>query len=487
MTPFSQPIKTIHLPITIGRPPAMEEYTLQLKPPSVASLASSLNRLLRCTNPASRNRNVFTRWLNQHWASPLPTKDFTQQLPIETLEHITHCWLIQAFAHHQTAVPTPIANPWLSQYFLSEELDQANPLAWLRADLTCLKEHRHPDLHPSHYTIEHVTSSDRNILCSILTHHGFLTEHLDVLANALTHPPKKPPTPTELSNAYLHDRTLSQPFPWALCFNALLDQTELQPSHWRNRYPHLNYGLQVYQTFCQHHGLFGNTPEESTLRTSIHTQWKATETFQAVRPIHHWVLVEGVTETMILPQFAHMMGVHSAAYGVHWAETGGKKPMLTKLHDIQQYYDGPITLILDADAEEARSEFEALLNPTKDALYFLPEGTLEDTYPDHILLKTINTHYHPVRPLTDEDLAELREEIQADGKELTQIRLLKRLFNTYELETNADKPTQGFDKVAFARNIAACTQRAEDIPHSLQTIIIERLRPLTQQVKPTQP
>lgn len=471
---MTAPSNNHHDSMTISLPrqttAGQEVVTVSLKPPSIVSLASALNRLLRCTHPAHRNRQVFTRWLNQHWASPPPEKNFLDTLSITTLEKLTQQWLRQSFSKNDEE--TSRLNTQLHQHFFNEDLSTTQWVAWATDDLLQLKSHRHPDHHPAHYHWpQNISDTSHTHLAKILSDHGYQP---NLLKNNNDSPKQ---TAKQLAHCYLHTRIMQHVFPWANCFRALLQHTE-QATHnsnpsqpessaqaqaqWQSHYPHLRHGLDVYKTFI-------NTTRTHSLAHSPSLE------LTAIRPVNHWLFVEGITENILLPTWAQQLNVPFHQSGAAIIEAGGKKPMLNKIKALKSYFSGRITILLDKDAEPDRLEFESLLD-ANDTLHILEEGTIEDTYSDSLLLKVINTHYHPVITLTQSDLDQLKETQQETQLKPHQtnnnIQRLKTLFLDYELESNASKPTQGFDKVSFARHVLEVTaQHPELIPNSIQDLI----------------
>lgn len=451
---------TIIIDLPWQTPSGTEVVTLALKPPSTVSLASALNRLLRCTHPAHRNREVFSRWLNQHWASPPPEKHFLDLLPITALSELTHQWLGKSL--HQRPQDTPI-NQRLHQHFFDEDCQCTNLSSWAAADLAQLQLHRHPDHHPEHYRWPCLTHTDVvsnhaiQILSRVLADHGYDASTLTQTCQ---------PNSQQLAKQYLAIRLLQKPFPWATCFNALLQQANpVQPTHWQTHYPHLRHGLQVYHQIgpATHHFPPGTSPN-----------------LTAIRPVKHWVFVEGITETTLLPAWAQYLGLNLANAQVAFIETGGKKPMLNKINELKTYFSGQVSLLLDSDASPDRPEFEAILDPS-DNIHILTEGTIEDTYGDTLIVEVINTCYHPVVAIQPTDIAMLRTQLSdRTTKPVDNIYLLKTLFNEYELESNASKPTQGFDKVSFARHVLDITaQHPQWIPQSIAQWMRQRFTEAT--------
>ncbi len=191
----------------------------------------------------------------------------------------------------------------------------------------------------------------------------------------------------------------------------------------------------LWQTVGSHGG-------ENLAKVASHSQhlWES-------RPRYGMVVVEGMSETHVLPPAAKALGLTLAADGIDVVAAGGKSPMVGLVGALKSAgYLSPMAVLLDADGAAEAHTMAPVLGAA-DTLLCLPGGALEDTYSDDLLLAVINRYFNPVSPLTQADITLARSR----GSGSDNLALLTDLFRYYELDP-PDKPGP-FDKVTFAQTV----------------------------------
>ncbi len=104
-------------------------------------------------------------------------------------------------------------------------------------------------------------------------------------------------------------------------------------------------------------------------------------------------LVEGITEEKIFPAFAQNEGFNFENYGIKLKAAGGKTQILKYYTDIRNLLKIPIFILLDADGTDILEDLNKILK-SKDMVYLISKGEIEDILPHELILKTINNYYY---------------------------------------------------------------------------------------------
>lgn len=89
-----------------------------------------------------------------------------------------------------------------------------------------------------------------------------------------------------------------------------------------------------------------------------------------MRPVRKLILVEGVTETLVLPAFARALGLSLSGAGAFMMAAGGKKPLARLYEEYAPITAGPIAALLDNDARDGAQALQNALRP-QDTLIIL--------------------------------------------------------------------------------------------------------------------
>jgi hypothetical protein len=177
--------------------------------------------------------------------------------------------------------------------------------------------------------------------------------------------------------------------------------------------------------------------------------------------IHTLVLVEGMTEEVLLPALLNIAG---ASNGIRVQSCGGKTAMLSHYQRIRPWFSGRIRLVLDADATDIDTPLQKSLHP-QDALYLIPQGAIEDCYELPLFLNAINQVRQGFSPLGAEDFQDWCATQKVSKRSRSQV--YHRFWVAHGLE--------GFDKTFLAHRIADALKRdsqaLEKLPKGLLALL----------------
>jgi hypothetical protein len=112
--------------------------------------------------------------------------------------------------------------------------------------------------------------------------------------------------------------------------------------------------------------------------------WESLQT--GFHPVHTIVLVEGMTEEVLLPA---LLKGRVNTEGIQVQGCGGKTAMLSHYQRMRPWFKGRFRLVLDADAQDVIAPLEKQLQ-SSDTYYLIPEGSIEDCYELPLFIKAIN-------------------------------------------------------------------------------------------------
>ncbi len=166
------------------------------------------------------------------------------------------------------------------------------------------------------------------------------------------------------------------------------------------------------------------------------------------------LLVEGATETILMPHFARLLGRDFDRLAVLIVGTGGANQTSRKYLLLRDVTNLPIYAVLDADATEQVEVISDMLRES-DRLHVWQAGDIEDTFAVHVFLPQIN-HYVAGRggePLIASELP--------PGERRTV--MLDRAFRKRGLGD--------FDKIGFARSIVDRLTDPGEVPRDATAVI----------------
>lgn len=105
-------------------------------------------------------------------------------------------------------------------------------------------------------------------------------------------------------------------------------------------------------------------------------------------PVKKLVICEGLTEEILLPEFAKLLGYDFDCNGVYVISAGGKNQVVKLFYKMADLLNIPVFVLLDNDALENSHEIESKLRPI-DKIYLLKSGEFEDILPVDLVEKTL--------------------------------------------------------------------------------------------------
>lgn len=394
---------------------------LPYRTPTVDSVAILANRWLKFRFSPTHQRHELEQWLARHtlgrrrvaataaqpmalanlkqqavglWNAALAPESFTPLSSVvspqsvsnddtETKDYRQDARLTTTEAPRADSSLVPYWDAMFELTWLAQELQQTDRAVWLTALLDDLQQTGNAaSLSPLHqaryqYPLPFLQWE------ALLTQAGYDTTWLQDCQNS----PEKLLDVAVLATLALQPR----PFPWS----GLLQQvTQTRQSGqlalpWENL-PYLQYAAQLLQAL-QQQGPLPNPPGGRSpsfpylwdqVQQRVNVQLPQTLTQPAiVRPVRLLVLVEGMSETILLPALAEHMQFPLRENGVRLRQVGGKHRVQEAYNHWASWLRSPILLLLDADARSSTEDWLAMRLREQDAVFYWPNGELEDEYP----------------------------------------------------------------------------------------------------------
>lgn len=105
-------------------------------------------------------------------------------------------------------------------------------------------------------------------------------------------------------------------------------------------------------------------------------------------PIEKIILAEGITEEILLPEFARLCGYDFDKNGVYVISAGGKNQVVKYFYKLVQNCKLPIFILLDKDAVSNYEEIKPKLREI-DRVHILKSGEFEDILPESLIERTL--------------------------------------------------------------------------------------------------
>jgi hypothetical protein len=171
-------------------------------------------------------------------------------------------------------------------------------------------------------------------------------------------------------------------------------------------------------------------------------------------PIEQVILVEGITEEILLPKFSQYLGFDFYAEGIQVIAAGGKNQVVKMYYQLARELKIPIFVLLDNDAEDNIEQIKPRLRYV-DKIHLLSCGEFEDLLPKTLIIKTVNSHFENFLSITEADL----------DNNLSNAKSLEELFKT--------KGLHEFKKAEFAKLVRDMINSDNDISLEIRNIIEE--------------
>lgn len=171
-------------------------------------------------------------------------------------------------------------------------------------------------------------------------------------------------------------------------------------------------------------------------------------------PIEKVLLVEGITEEILLPAFSKFLGFDFYSKGIQIIPAGGKNQVVKMYYQMLEEVKLPIFVLLDRDAEENIRQIKPKLREI-DKIHLVSCGEFEDLLPKSLILKTINRHLQNFNSVSIEDF----------DNEISSVKNLENIFKT--------KGLHEFKKAEFAKLVRDYIYEDTDISAEIAEIVKE--------------
>ncbi len=171
-------------------------------------------------------------------------------------------------------------------------------------------------------------------------------------------------------------------------------------------------------------------------------------------PLEKVILVEGITEEILLPVFSRFLKHDFYAEGIQIIAAGGKNQVVKMYYKLSQEVKLPIFVLLDKDAEDNIRQIEPRLRE-HDRIHLVSCGEFEDLLPKSLIVKTVNSHFENFLSITEDDLQE----------DIPTAKILENIFKT--------KGLHEFKKAEFAKLVRDKITQTSDISSEIREIIQE--------------
>ena len=181
----------------------------------------------------------------------------------------------------------------------------------------------------------------------------------------------------------------------------------------------------------------------------------AREKYQLKFPIREVVLVEGITEEILLPAFSKFLGFDFYEKGIHIIPAGGKNQVVKLYYELAEELKIPIFVLLDRDAEENIKQITPKLRK-QDRIHLVSRGEFEDMLPKNLIVKTVNSHFKNFLEINIEEII---------NNEYSTVEVLEELFK--------QKGLHEFKKAEFAKLVKDNIFEKDDVSEEIIKIIKE--------------
>ncbi len=171
-------------------------------------------------------------------------------------------------------------------------------------------------------------------------------------------------------------------------------------------------------------------------------------------PVEKIILCEGITEEILLPAFADILGFNFDKHGIHVISAGGKNQSVRWYLENKDLYKVPILMLLDADAEKIKRNI-ADMKKSKDRIYVIKNGEFEDIIHKRVLYNAINVICANVSSV---EMSELT-------KRAPMVKLLTEIYRKHCLGD--------FKKADFAKRLRETLTQKSEMTQDIADIVME--------------
>ena len=120
-------------------------------------------------------------------------------------------------------------------------------------------------------------------------------------------------------------------------------------------------------------------------------------------PVTKLLIVEGITEEILLPVFADKLNKNFNKNGIYVLGAGGKSKSPSLYMQLKEKLKIPVILLFDEDAKEICRDLNNNLLK-KDKYILIEHGEFEDILHVNLIKRSLNNEYLPITPVTVDDL-----------------------------------------------------------------------------------
>ncbi len=171
-------------------------------------------------------------------------------------------------------------------------------------------------------------------------------------------------------------------------------------------------------------------------------------------PVEKVLLVEGITEEILLPSFSKFLGFDFYKEGIQIIAAGGKNQVVKMYYKLIEELKIPIFVLLDRDAEENIAQIKPKLRDI-DKIHLVSCGEFEDLLPKSLIIKTVNNELSNFASISENDL----------DSTLPEAKNLENIFKT--------KGLHEFKKAEFAKLVRDNITEDSDISEEIKSIVNE--------------
>lgn len=171
-------------------------------------------------------------------------------------------------------------------------------------------------------------------------------------------------------------------------------------------------------------------------------------------PLETVVISEGITEEILVPEFANLCGYQFDKQGVQMISAGGKNQVVKLFYQLAESLKIPIFVLLDKDAEENYNEIKPRLREF-DKVHILNSGEFEDALNIELIKKTLTFGLKNISMLEPETMQ----------PNICMVKNLEEIFR--------HRGMHEFKKSEFAQMIKANLTSTEDLSDEIKSIIEE--------------
>jgi len=171
-------------------------------------------------------------------------------------------------------------------------------------------------------------------------------------------------------------------------------------------------------------------------------------------PIKKLVICEGITEEILLPEFAKLVGYDFDKNGVQLISAGGKNQVVKLFYKIADIIKIPVFILLDSDAGKNRDEIIPKLK-SKDKIYILNQGEFEDILPVPLIERVLKYSTANISDVPKEHF----------DKSLGAVHYLEEFYK--------NRGTHEFKKAEFAHMVKDNISGIDDVSDEFKNIVNE--------------